>query len=271
MKVCSRCHKTLPDCDFQENGTTYLQCNSCREKRRKYREKCRKSSALTKPVNIVPKKKSKVCNEKAIDFFIESIIQKQATLTFCGLCLEEDQVPHYTLIRVTGDFNPFNIILKNDLKTLILTNQYTDKRRRVKYEKSLYRFIERRDTTLVNNFPYILYAGSSEHESAFYRWIDRYVYTLDIPLGSTDNFLVYQMFSNEFVTSIRVNGPTESKHAELIQKYVRKEEITINDIPLNLNEELINLNGSIEVFFYTPIILYIIKEVVNSAIHTENK
>ena len=160
---------------------------------------------------------------------------------------------------------------KNDLKTLILTNQYTDKRRRVKYEKSLYRFIERRDTTLVNNFPYILYAGSSEHESAFYRWIDRYVYTLDIPLGSTDNFLVYQMFSNEFVTSIRVNGPTESKHAELIQKYVRKEEITINDIPLNLNEELINLNGSIEVFFYTPIILYIIKEVVNSAIHTENK
>lgn len=122
MKVCSRCHKTLPDCDFQENGTTYLQCNSCREKRRKYREKCRKSSALTKPVNNVPKKKSKVCNEKAIDFFIESIIQKQATLTFCGLCLEDDQIPHYTLIRVTGDFNPFNIILKNDLKTLKISD-----------------------------------------------------------------------------------------------------------------------------------------------------
>lgn len=122
MKVCSRCHKTLPDCDFQENGTTYLQCNSCREKRRKYREKCRKSSALTKPVNNVPKKKSKVCNEKAIDFFIESIIQKQATLTFCSLCLEDDQSPHYTLIRVTGDFNPFNIILKNDLKTLKISD-----------------------------------------------------------------------------------------------------------------------------------------------------
>lgn len=122
MKVCSRCHKTLPDCDFQENGTTYLQCNSCREKRRKYREKCRKISALTKQVNNVPKKKSKVCNKKAIDFFIESIIQKQATLTFCGLCLEDDQVPHYTLIRVTGDFNPFNIILKNDLKTLKISD-----------------------------------------------------------------------------------------------------------------------------------------------------
>ena len=122
MKVCSRCHKTLPDSDFHENGMVYLQCNSCREKRRKYRENRRKSSSLTKPVNNVPKKKSKVCNEKAIDFFVESIIQKQATLTFCGLCLEDDQAPHYTLIRVTGDFNPFNIILKNDLKTLKISD-----------------------------------------------------------------------------------------------------------------------------------------------------
>lgn len=160
---------------------------------------------------------------------------------------------------------------KSDLKSIILTNQYTDKRRRLKYEKSMYRFIERRDTSIVSNFPYILYAGSSEHESAFYRWIDKSVYTVDIPIGSTDNLSVYNMFSDEYVTSIRLNGPTESKYAELIQKFVRKEEITLSDIPLDLNEELLNLNGSIEVFFFTPVILYIIKEIVNGVLQEVNK
>ena len=123
MKVCSRCHKTLPDSDFHENGTTYLQCNSCREKRRKYRENRKKNPNRSTPVNkVISKKKSKISNEKSIDFFVQSIIQKQATLTFCSLCSENDMSPFYTLIRVTGNFDSFSILLKNDPKTLKISD-----------------------------------------------------------------------------------------------------------------------------------------------------
>ena len=123
MKVCSRCHKTLPDCDFQKNGMVYLQCNSCREKRKKYRENCRKSSSLIKQINkVIPKKKSKVSNEKSIDFFVQSIIQKQVVLTFCSLCLENTFVPFYILIQVTGNFNPFTILLKNNPETMKISD-----------------------------------------------------------------------------------------------------------------------------------------------------
>lgn len=123
MKVCSRCHKTLPDSDFCENGMVYLQCNSCREKRRKYRESHRKISPLTKPVNkVISKKKAKVCNKKSIDFFVQSIIQKQVALTFCSLGLENAFVPFYILIQVTGNFNPFTILLKNNPETMKISD-----------------------------------------------------------------------------------------------------------------------------------------------------
>ena len=71
------------------------------------------------------------------------------------------------------------------------------------------------------------------------------------------------IFSDEFVSAIRNNEDTQSAHGELIKKFVRREPLTIKDIPLDLNEELINLNASLEVFFITPMILYIIQVLIN--------
>ena len=77
------------------------------------------------------------------------------------------------------------------------------------------------------------------------------------------------IFSNEFVNIIAMNGPTDSAYAELIKNFLRKEEIKVKDISLELDEELLYLNDSIEVFFFTPIILYIIKEVIKKEIGKE--
>ena len=40
--------------------------------------------------------------------------------------------------------------------------------------------------------------------------------------------------------------------------------MTIHDIPLDLNDELLYLDGNMEVFFFTPIIMYMIQDIVNS-------
>lgn len=154
---------------------------------------------------------------------------------------------------------------KTDLETLLLTEQITDNKARIKYEKSVYRFIERRNHKLVNNFNYVLYPAYNKPETSFARWYERNVSILDMP-SQYEPVQEMAMFSNEFVTSIQLNGEQDSKVASLIQRFVRNEEIKLQDIPLDLNEELLHLDANLEVFFFTPIILYIIKTIVNENI-----
>ena len=156
---------------------------------------------------------------------------------------------------------------KNNLRTIILTDQVNDKMFKLKYEKTVYRFLERRDYTRVNNFKYTYFQGSSYHETTFYRWADGNVQILDIPSNISEKD--YDIFSDEFVMSIKTNGFTQSKHAELIQRFMRDKTLSINSIPLDLNEELYNLNNSLEVFFITPIIMYIIQTIVNDTIRNK--
>lgn len=151
---------------------------------------------------------------------------------------------------------------KKNYQTLLLTEQITDSKAKLKYEKSVYRFIERRNHTLINNFNYIIYPSFYKKETSFAQWFEREIYILDIPSPYQET-QEFALFSDEFVTSVRLNGDVNSDFAHLIQKFVRKEQISLNEIPLNLNEELIHLNANLEVFFYTPIILYIIKTIVS--------
>lgn len=153
---------------------------------------------------------------------------------------------------------------KNNLKTILLTEQIDDNKHKLKYEKSIYRFIERRDYRRVNNFRFAYFQGSTYHETSFYRWSDTNVQVLDIlPDISEESMCV---LSDEFVMSIKTNGFTESEYAELIQKFVRNEDISINDIPLDLNDVLMDLDNNLELFFFVPIILYIIQTIVNNEI-----
>ena len=69
-----------------------------------------------------------------------------------------------------------------------------------------------------------------------------------------------------------MNAPTDSKYVRLLQRYMRKEELELSDIDLSLGEELLYLNdANLEVFFFTPIILYIIKEIVKDFLKREDK
>ena len=144
---------------------------------------------------------------------------------------------------------------------MILTDQYTDNKRKIKYARSVYRYIELRKKELLTNFKYMTKPGIVLHESSFYRWHDKTVDVLDIPEYMPDTSK--EIFSNDFIFQIRYNSDSTSEYGELIKRYVRKEEIKITEIPLDLDEELLYLNNSIEVFFFTPIILYILQEIIN--------
>ena len=144
----------------------------------------------------------------------------------------------------------------------MLTDQFDDSKRKIKYERSVYRFIERRNANLVKEFSYDTFAGINNRETSFYRWMEKNIYILDIPSELSNN--ATPIFSKEFILAIQTNGFTNSDHAELIKRYARGEKLSIHDIPLTLHEELLTLDGNMEVFFFTPIIMYIIKDIVNT-------
>lgn len=158
---------------------------------------------------------------------------------------------------------------KSNLEVLILTNQVDDEKRKLKYFKSIYRFIETKDMKRLSTFKYTLRPGMSIRESAFCGWHDKTVEVLDIPEVYPDD--AYNILSEEFVDCIKFNAEPPTKHADLIQRYVRNEKLTINDIPMDLDEELVLLNDSLEVYFFTPIIMYIIREIIKNEISKEVK
>ena len=156
---------------------------------------------------------------------------------------------------------------KNDLSTLILTDQYDDPKRKYKYAKSVYKFLETRDMKLLSMFKYTTRPGTSIRESSFRKWHDRNIEVLDTPMVIPDES--NSIFSRDYMEAIRLNAPVESEYASLIQRYLRSEKLTIKDISMELDTELIYLNNSIEVFFFTPFIMYIIRDIIEKELHIE--
>ena len=157
-----------------------------------------------------------------------------------------------------------------DLTAIMLTEMFADRKRQIKYERSIYRFFERRDLSIISNFKYYLYQGMDRKDSAFYMWQDESVMYVEVPEKPVfDKNAPNELLPIELVNSFKMNAPTVSPYIDLMQKFIRKDPLTIYDIPLNLNEELLKLDANEEVYFYTPILLYIIKSVTEEFLHTK--
>lgn len=153
---------------------------------------------------------------------------------------------------------------RNKIKTYMLSDQFKDSLRKIKYEKSVYRFIERKNLDGMNNFGFYMMPLIAK-ESSFYQWGVNNVYYIDIPINNcAGNVLdLTKLFSDEFVITIAENKEitTQSSYAKLIATYLLNDELSITDIPLDLNQYMINMCMTMEVFLLTPIILYIIRDI----------
>lgn len=152
--------------------------------------------------------------------------------------------------------------VKKQIDTIVFNELFIDPRRKIKYENSIYRFIELRDTRKLTQFPYYVFRGTNNKQTPFSRWNDKNVFILDIQANMGDNPNV--LLSQESVNTIKMNYPTNSKYLKLISNYIHRDEINISEIDLSLGEELLMLTDSnLEVFIFTPIILYILRSIVN--------
>lgn len=158
---------------------------------------------------------------------------------------------------------------KNRLDVIVPTEHFADSKRRLKYERSIYRFFERRDLSLISNFKYNTFQGVNNPETAFAHYVDNTVFIVDIPQSKYIPECANQIFSDDFVAAVKVNGPVETRYGKLLKDYIRNDEMTIDDVPLDLMEELLSLNADIEIFFLVPIMLYIIRTLIAKALYKE--
>lgn len=145
----------------------------------------------------------------------------------------------------------------NDLNSLVLSLEGEDSKRKIKYEKSFYRFIEKQDIRYISNFYYSLRSGMNFTTSAFARWYDKSVQIIDIT-GMVD-FDTQYILNDEFIENTKDHIFSEIPLTNLIQKFILKEEISIYDINDKLYDSIIDRSISLESFFFIPVILYIIK------------
>ena len=160
---------------------------------------------------------------------------------------------------------------KNQIDSLYMTEQFSDPRRKIKYHNSIYHFMETRRLENLSRFDYVTFPGVNNHQTAFYRWLDKYVDVLDIqkpldPMGTN----VYHILSEEYVNCVKLNDIAPTRVGDLIQRYIRKEELTIDDIKLDITEDLLDVgDANLELFFLIPILLYVIKQVVSTGLRKE--
>ena len=155
---------------------------------------------------------------------------------------------------------------KRDLNTIILSVECEDSKFRLKYNKSIYKFIENPDRSKIERFYYDTFLGINRPETQFNRWLDSSIHVLDIP-QYMDPLKKKAIFTEEFVNAVRDNRPIASPYGELLRKYICNKTLDIRDIPLDLNDEMSLFDGGLEVFFTIPLLIYVIKKSIDNYYH----
>lgn len=151
---------------------------------------------------------------------------------------------------------------KSQIDGIVLTDQFKDSRREIKYQRTIYRCVELKRIEYLNTFGFNVFDGITNPQTAFCRWRDRSVSILDVPLHGQPH--THTILSDEFVDAVKLNGPVSTIHADLIKRYLRGDELVLSDIDLSLHDDILDMyDANLEVFFIAPIIMYIIRQIIH--------
>lgn len=155
---------------------------------------------------------------------------------------------------------------KNSFLVLRPSEEYDDPERPLKYERSVYRFMERIDPCLLSKFNFTLFYGYSLIGTIFRFNYDSDIMVMDFPALNCPNS-EYYFFSEGFLDMCRCDASKWKEHTTqynlLLARYIRGEDLTIKDIPECLNRELLTLQRKEELFLITPLLMFVIKKIVD--------
>lgn len=188
----------------------------------------------------------------------------------CFLGIDEEGRKLYDPLQVEFINRHELLKYKNSYDTISLSDEINDPKRQSKYERSFYRYFEKLDNRMLEEFKYELYPARYRKETCFARWYDNDVFIVDVPI-SNNSKSARELFSHEFVKKIRSNEVSDNLYVEFIRKFIHGEITSIYDIDLSLSEQILYSYDSEELFFITPILLYMIKTITEAFLKEKNK
>lgn len=157
---------------------------------------------------------------------------------------------------------------ENSSNVIILHDKVNERQMSYYYNNSIYNWIELgAPSRMIQKFYYILNNAEGYQDSSFNRWGDGDIQIMQpIPLQSVG--LLNQDHSYfddiQFQSFIGKDEPVSSEYDKLIWKYINKHNsLNIQDISLYTADALLSSIKEIDVFLYTPIIIYIIREILS--------
>lgn len=156
--------------------------------------------------------------------------------------------------------------MPNSTDVVVLNNKIQDKQAPLHYHNSIYNWIElQAPERLLQKFYFTLGDASPYPSSSFVKWGEpeiQIMYPLAVnEVGVMNQFLSY--FDDAQMEAFM--GPYEpnNEYEKLIWKFIHRTDLTIHDISLYTADALLNSIRHRDVYLYTPIIIYIIRFIMD--------
>ena len=155
--------------------------------------------------------------------------------------------------------------IENSTSVIILHEKINDYQMPLFYNNSIYNWIELgAPERLLQKFYYICNTSNGYPYSSFYLWHDE-VWLMQ-PISITQagmNFQKLSFFDDDQLNAFMGDKEPSSEYDKLIWKYIHKgTDINIHDISLHTADMLITSLRHIDIYLYTPIIIFIIRKIL---------
>ena len=156
---------------------------------------------------------------------------------------------------------------ENSSKVIVLNKKINDVQLPIRYANSVYAWLELgAPARLLRKFEYMLDESTTYPLSSFSRYDDMIVLVMQ-PLSTREVGIITDkrdfFDDKQLLTFMDDKAEPYNEYEKLIWKYIHKKDITIHDVSLYTADALISAVRHIDVFLYTPIIIYIIREILN--------
>ena len=155
----------------------------------------------------------------------------------------------------------------NATKVIVLHEKIRDSQFPLYYNNSIYNWLELgAPARLLQKFHFILTYADGYPDSSFYQWDDGNIQIMT-PISNVQakiNFQEYSFFDGEQLKIFTEGVPPRGfEYDTLIWKFIHNgTNISIKDIPLTIGDALLSSIRHRDVYLYTPIIIYIIRQIL---------
>lgn len=231
-------------------------------------------NAIGTDVNPIIKKDNFILKEK-INKMVLTMIDSYKALFYNkkhNCFLFYDQKSGSTIFDMCGnEFMAKHGIMNypNSTEVICLHSKIRDIQSHNYYVNSVYNWIEMdAPERLISKFPYIKNLAEGFPESSFNLWGEGDIEIM-IPLSTLQDGINIKnyFFDEDQINSFmdKDNEPTASEYDKLIWKFIHKpNSINISDISLYTADPLISSVKHIDLYLYTPIIIYIIRKILST-------